>query len=135
MGWDGFSAWFANLGWFLFVASWTAWLVWRRPLTTFASSEPKASHSASALGPITQSGGLVIHSAEYGLDIPGHEIDATEAVRRSIRNNRIDLEVKNEVMGGDPAQGQRKRLRAAYSFRGGPQQVVEITEKDRLQIP
>lgn len=33
MGWDGFAAWFANLGWFLFVASWTGWFVWRRPLT------------------------------------------------------------------------------------------------------
>lgn len=66
----------------------------------------------------------------------GHEIDVTDDLRRHIRADNIDVLVKDELWGGrDPVMGQRKRLRVAYSDKGGGRHSVEITEKDRLKIP
>lgn len=128
MGWDGFAWWFAKLGWFLFAATLAVWYVNRRPAGTTAGPHflvPGKSATAD---------GLVIHSAEYGLD--GHDIDVTDHVRGLVRNNRIVVTVKNELWGGrDPVPGTRKRLRLVYSVGSQPRRAIEVTEKDRLKIP
>jgi len=51
-----------------------------------------------------------------------------------VRNNRIDITVTNQNMGGDPAVGQSKQLYVNYEYRGRRNNTT-VPEGGRLTIP
>lgn len=136
--WPGMLEWLHDLGWLAFLLTLALWFVNSRLLRSghmavgHTLPVPNRSQRAGAVNPLA--GGLMIHSAEYGLE--GHNIDVTDDLRRCVKNGRIDVVVKNHLWGGrDPIIGQRKRLRVVYSVQGGSRMTLETTEKDRLSIP
>jgi len=60
--------------------------------------------------------------------------DVTALLQSRVANNRLDLPVNNDAMGGDPAYNQVKQLQLTYEWGG---QVHEITanENDLLALP
>jgi hypothetical protein len=51
-----------------------------------------------------------------------------------VQDDRLDLEVSNSSMGGDPFQGRDKRLRLRYEWAGRDYDVV-VAEGQRILIP
>jgi hypothetical protein len=134
--WPGVVEWIHQAGWLAFWVLLVLWLANRQasahvvmPVLPNASMSNETSRSRPAVAK-----GLKIHGAQYGLN-PDEQVDVSEAVRRLIRDDRIDTPVTNETMGLDPYPGIRKRLVVNYSVRGGPLQVIEVTEKGHLRIP
>lgn len=78
-------------------------------------------------------GRFVIDSASYGND--GRWVDVTQAVRAQVRGDRLDLQVRNELFGVDPAPGQRKVLSVTYRVGGEPSNTVRVSERDTLRLP
>jgi hypothetical protein len=78
-------------------------------------------------------GRLVIDSASYGSD--GRWVDVTQAVRAQVRGDRLDLQVRNELFGADPAPGQRKMLSVTYRIGNEPSNTVRVSERDTLRLP
>jgi hypothetical protein len=76
---------------------------------------------------------LDIQRAIYGYNGKGN--DVTNRVRSQIRNNRIDMEVNNDTMGGDPNQGNKKNLKVVYTYGNGKAQTRFVNEHDWLRIP
>ncbi|MCE4535922.1 hypothetical protein LXT12_01440 [Pelomonas sp. P7] len=76
---------------------------------------------------------LVIESASYGSD--NRWIDATQALRAQARGDRFEAEVSNELVGYDPAPGQRKLLTVSFRLGNGPVNTVRVREGDRLRLP
>lgn len=62
--------------------------------------------------------GLEILKAEYGVFLPDGLADVTEALKRHIQNNRLDVWVGNELSSGDPASGSVKELRVECEVNG-----------------
>ena len=56
----------------------------------------------------------------------------TQRVRELVRGGRLDIVVKNEVLGGDPCPGHSKELCIVYS--GGRQHVVRESAACRLAL-
>jgi len=75
---------------------------------------------------------LQIDRAVYGYNGKGN--DVTNRVRSQIRNNRVEMEVNNDTMGGDPNKGNKKNLKVVYTY-GGKQRTKFVNEKDWLRIP
>jgi hypothetical protein len=75
--------------------------------------------------------GLVIHQAIYGRD--DRTIDVTDAVRRNVRDGRVEIVVGNEL-GGDPCHGVGKLLTVQYSY-GGREHSRTLPEAQILKIP
>ncbi|HEV6967986.1 hypothetical protein [Roseateles sp.] len=84
-------------------------------------------------GPGRPGGRLVIESASYGSD--NRWIDATQALRAQARGDRFEAEVSNELVGYDPAPGQRKLLNVSFRLGNGPVNTVRVREGDRLRLP
>jgi DnaJ-like protein len=80
----------------------------------------------------SQGRALRINRAVYGRE--GRGKDVTRRVRAMVRDNRLDVEVNNETMGGDPNEHTRKTLKVDYTFLGRRQSRV-VNENDRLRIP
>lgn len=78
-------------------------------------------------------GRLVIDSASYGSE--GRWVDVTAVVRAQVRGDRLDLQVRNELFGMDPAPGQRKALSVTYRRGGEPANTVRVSERDTLRLP
>jgi len=76
---------------------------------------------------------LVIDSASYGVD--GRWADVTAAVRAMVRGDRLDVEVRNELFGIDPAPGRTKTLSVTYRFNGEPPNTVRANEQRRIRLP
>jgi len=51
-----------------------------------------------------------------------------------VRDNRLDVEVNNDTMGGDPNEHTKKTLKVDYTSMGRRQSKV-VNEHDRLQLP
>jgi len=83
-------------------------------------------------GSIPSSPELNIQSAKYG--IGDKAIDVTAALKRYLRENRLEITVNNELLGGDPAKGELKELRVVYSYRGKTRSAV-IPEYEDLSLP
>ncbi|HEY1131861.1 MAG TPA: DUF3395 domain-containing protein [Roseateles sp.] len=79
------------------------------------------------------SGRLAIDSASYGGD--GRWVDVTQAVRAQVRGERLDIEVRNELFGVDPAPGQRKTLSVTYRWGNEPTNTVRVREGDAIRLP
>jgi hypothetical protein len=75
---------------------------------------------------------LHINRAIYGRE--GRGKDVTERLRAMVRDNRVDVEVNNDTMGGDPNEHTKKTLKVDYTFMGRRQSKV-VNEHDRLQLP
>lgn len=86
-------------------------------------------------GPVRPGNGsrFVIESASYGND--GRWVDVTQAVRAQVRGDRLDLQVRNELFGVDPAPGQRKMLSVTYRLGNEPSNTVRVSERDTLRLP
>ncbi|RTL36898.1 MAG: hypothetical protein EKK53_22080 [Burkholderiales bacterium] len=78
-------------------------------------------------------GRFVIESASYGND--GRWVDVTQAVRAQVRGDRLDVQVRNELFGVDPAPGQRKVLRVTYRVGNEPSNTVRVSERDTMRLP
>jgi hypothetical protein len=64
----------------------------------------------------------------------GHFVDVTENVRSFKREGRIDVEVDNRSMGGDPDPQVPKVLRVLYYVDGQRRQIV-VPEHGQLRLP
>lgn len=86
-------------------------------------------------GPVrpTHGGRFVIESASYGSE--GRWVDVTQAVRAQVRGNRLDLQVRNEAFGVDPAPGDRKVLSVTYRIGNEPSNTVRVLERDTMRLP
>lgn len=83
--------------------------------------------------PMPGSGRFIVDSASYGSD--GRWVDVTRAVRALVRGDRLDVEVRNELFGVDPAPGQRKQLSVTYRHGNEPANTVRVSERDHLRLP
>jgi hypothetical protein len=93
-----------------------------------------ASSQVNRTGPYNNSNlRLEIQRAIYGYNGKGN--DVTNRVRSQIRNNRIDMEVNNDTMGGDPNHGNKKNLKVVFTYGGGKSQTRFVNEHDTLRIP
>ena len=60
--------------------------------------------------------------------------DVTTRLQSMVRNDRLNININNQTMGGDPALGRPKKLVAVYQFQGRTNNVG-IPEGGRLSIP
>jgi len=75
---------------------------------------------------------LRIERAIYGA---GNQVmDVTALLQSRVADNRLELPVTNETMGGDPAYGVVKQLQVTYDWAGQAFDVV-ANENDFLRLP
>ncbi|MFG6458090.1 hypothetical protein [Roseateles sp. BYS96W] len=85
-------------------------------------------------GPARQAGGrLTIERADYGAG--NRRMDATQALRGQVRGGRLEAEVSNGLVGGDPAPGQRKQLSVTYRVDNGRSTTQRVMEGDWIRLP
>lgn len=77
-------------------------------------------------------GGLQILQATYGAG--DRRRDVTDRVSALVSGNQLQIQVSNSVMGGDPAEGQRKRLKVIYLMQGLRYQTT-VAEGETLILP
>jgi hypothetical protein len=75
---------------------------------------------------------LEVLQASYGAG--DRRQDVTNLVRSQVRGNALQVFVSNAAMGGDPAEGQKKRLRIIYLWQGLRYQLT-AGEGETLAIP
>jgi len=78
------------------------------------------------------SAALEILHATYGAE--GQRADVTDRVRAFMSGNRLEFQVSNDALGGDPAPGLHKQLRVIYRWRGVRYEAV-AAEGATLAIP
>ena len=79
-----------------------------------------------------QAGKLDILSAKYGTD--DTQKDVTEILKSKVQQGRLQLEVSNDNLGGDPVRGTVKMLDVAYSY-AGKTHSRKFTEHEMLSLP
>jgi outer membrane lipoprotein SlyB len=77
------------------------------------------------------SAGLRITRAIYGYN--GRALDVTSRLNSQIQNNQLNLQVNNQSMGGDPAQGAAKSLTVDYTLNGQSSQRT-VREGEMLTL-
>jgi hypothetical protein len=77
---------------------------------------------------------LRIVQANYGATSGKGNRNVTGRLQGMVRNNRLNITVNNQNMGGDPAVGQSKQLYVQYEFRGRRNNTT-VPEGGRLTIP
>jgi len=82
--------------------------------------------------PDNRGASLQITRAQYG--VANRVMDVTDRLNSQFRGGQLNLQVSNQNMGGDPAQGQVKALTVWYTFNGRPGQMV-VNENDYLRLP
>jgi hypothetical protein len=75
---------------------------------------------------------LEILQASYGAG--DRSRDVTKLVGSQIRGNALQFVASNAALGGDPAEGQKKRLRIIYVWQGLRYQTA-VAEGETLLIP
>ncbi len=75
---------------------------------------------------------LQILSASYGAG--DRRRDVTSLLASQVRGNSLQFVVSNDSLGGDPAEGQVKRLRVIYLWQGMRNQIT-VGEHETLVIP
>jgi hypothetical protein len=75
---------------------------------------------------------LRILAASYGAE--GRFADVRQLLQSRVQNERLDLQVTNASMGGDPIRGASKTLRINYEWAGRTYEVV-ARENQRVSIP
>jgi hypothetical protein len=77
-------------------------------------------------------GGLQILQATYGA---GDRVrDVSERLNAQVSGDQLQMQVSNATMGGDPAEGQHKRLRVVYLWQGLRYQAIAL-EGETIVIP
>lgn len=76
---------------------------------------------------------LFIESATYSSG--GRRADVTQALRAQVRGGRLEAEVSNNLVGVDPAPGQRKQLVVTYRLDNGPSATQRADEGDWIRLP
>jgi hypothetical protein len=56
-------------------------------------------------------------------------------VRAQVRGDRLEVDVRNELFGFDPAPGQRKTLSVTYRRSNEPTNTVRVSERDTMRLP
>lgn len=79
------------------------------------------------------SGRLVIDNASYGSG--NRRADVSAALRARVRGDRLEAEVSNELLGTDPAPGQRKTLTVTYRRDNGRASTVRVDEGNWIRLP
>lgn len=77
---------------------------------------------------------LEIIKAKYGLE-DGRFKDVTLALRGHIKENKIDIPVLNDYLGGDPFQNMKKILVVTYSFGHSINKEIVRHETAQLVLP
>jgi hypothetical protein len=80
----------------------------------------------------TTFGGLQILRGVYGAY--NRSVDVTNRLNSEIRGGRLNLQVTNDTMGGDPAPGRSKTLTVQYRY-NGRQSEVTVNEGNDLSLP
>ena len=75
---------------------------------------------------------LQILAASYGAQ--DRFADVRQLLQSRVQNDRLDLQVTNASMGGDPIRGPDKTLRINYGWVGRTYEVV-VRENQRVSIP
>ena len=75
----------------------------------------------------------VVTRAVFGVE-DGGSADVTAKILESARAGETSVVVNNDQMGGDPAEGQAKRLRVDYTLAGRPG-TITVDEGDALMLP
>jgi predicted Zn-dependent protease len=78
------------------------------------------------------SDGLQILTASYGAK--ERFADVRQLLQSRVQNNRLNLQVTNASMGGDPIQGEVKTLRVSYALAGRTYEAV-TEENQSISIP
>jgi hypothetical protein len=76
--------------------------------------------------------GLVIHIATYGTKEKMN--DVTGILESKVKDGRLELEVANDNLGGDPAYGEKKTLNVTYTY-SGERHCVAADEWQTLALP
>jgi hypothetical protein len=76
--------------------------------------------------------GLQILTASYGAQ--NKFVDVRQLLQSRVQNDRLDFQVTNASMGGDPMRGASKTLRINYGWAGGAYDVA-ARENQRVSIP
>src|SRR5690242_3249560 len=77
-------------------------------------------------------GGLHIVAATYGAR--DRLIDVRRQLRSRVQDGRLEMQVTNESMGGDPFRGEQKALHLTYEWAGRQYDVV-VPEGESFSIP
>jgi len=77
---------------------------------------------------------LIIHQATYEAVKGSQSVDVTAVLRNHIEQGRLQIEVNNTTMGGDPAYNVVKRLRVEYEL-GGQTFKKTVDENQILSLP
>ena len=88
----------------------------------------------AAAKPPPAAGLLAIRTARYQAVDGAGSADVAARLAALIKDGRLAARVDNETMGGDPADGHKKRLHIAYDL-DGKLQERDIEEGGRLAIP
>ena len=75
---------------------------------------------------------FTIYSATYGTQ--GRTLDATRAVTARVANNRLELPVTGDTLGGDPAPGVVKTLTVDYEL-NGRRRTATAQDGETLRLP
>lgn len=102
----------------------------RRALRTRRTARPHSARVARRGGTARLSGGLIIHSAEYGVGASWR--DVREPIMQRLKLFGV-AKVSNEL-AGDPQRGTAKTLRIDFTYRGSRHQV-EIPEGNVVEFP
>jgi hypothetical protein len=78
--------------------------------------------------------GLIIHYAGYGMGA-GQYRDVTTVVRAHVINDKLDINVTNDILNCDPFPGIKKFLLIQYSYGENEQKEVVRKENDRCLLP
>src|SRR6202158_1384458 len=76
--------------------------------------------------------GLRILGASYGAG--NTFVDVSQQLQSQMQNDRLDIQVSNYTMGGDPLPNEPKILRVTYEW-GGVRHQVTVPENQQLSIP
>jgi hypothetical protein len=75
---------------------------------------------------------FTIYSATYGAQ--GRTLDATRAVTARLNNNRLELPITGDTLGGDPAPGVVKTLTVDYEL-NGRRRTATAQDGETLRLP
>ena len=75
---------------------------------------------------------LRIVRAEYGFG--NRMVDVSNRLNTLMQGGKLDFQVSNQTMGGDPFPGQKKELKLTYTY-GDRTEQATVAEGNRLNLP
>ena len=114
----------------------SVFVVFRKPSTAKSSPFVALAHEPAARLPMRPAPKLEIRRAEYGvLSLEQDGVaDVSLKLMGLVKNNRLEIEVGNELTESDPAPSIVKELRVEYAW-GGRTNLVSVRENAPLKLP